>query len=72
MCAGNGDGVFELTGDKAEQLRALNERQLLLPCGDKLGIVLADGGGVHHHVRTLDVFGSMSHVHRDAERADAL
>ena len=71
MRAGDGDGVFKPAGDEPEQLCALDERQMLRLCGDKLGVILTDGSGVDHHVRTLDIFGGVPHMHRDAECTDA-
>ena len=72
VCTGYRDGTVVAAGDDTEHYTALDRGDTLFFCGNQLGIILFDSGGVYNQLSAFDILRLMSHMYRDAVAADAV
>lgn len=70
--SGYGDGAVVAAGNDAQHYRALDRGDTLFGGCHQLGVILLDGGGIDDQLRALDVFRTVTHVHRNSVGADAV
>ena len=66
MRAGNGDALPE-AHELGQHFGSRNDRDAAPAGFDDLGVVVADGRGLHEHVLVVDVFREMADVHVGAQ-----
>ena len=72
MGTGDRDRAVVAACHDAEHHTALNGRDALLLCGNQLGVILLDGGGVDDQLSALDILRLMTHVYGNTVAADAV